>query len=186
MSDSGLTSAAARHAAIYAKPGLPAFAHWEVAPGLWAGRNPLSEIDVRELSALGVTHVLDLREESEWTGPGRVGAEAVEAISRLSFTRLHLPVPDEHAPSVATLAAAVDWIDEAIATPGASVYLHCRAGLERTASVLVAWRARRDGSTPEAALDALRKAGYPGAPLRDQAAAVRAFLAGISHSDPRD
>jgi len=186
MNDTGTPSAAARHAAIYATPGLPAFEHWEVAARLHAGRNPLSELDVREIAGLGVTHVLDLREETEWRGPGQWGEDAVQAIPRLGLARLHLPVRDGGAPAVGRLATAVDWIDEALATPGAAVYVHCRAGLERTAAVLVAWRARRDGSTPEAALAALGAAGYPGAPLRDQGRVVRVFLAGISRENPRD
>ncbi len=171
------TPAAVRHAAIYATLGLPKFVHWQVAPGLRAGRNPLSELDVRELAGLGVTHLLDLREESEWGDPGRVGSEALAAASRLGLARLHLPVPDRGAPAVAQLAAAVAWIDAALAEPGHAVYVHCRAGRERTAAVLVAWRARRDASRPEAALAALWKAGYPGAPLASQEEAVEVFLA---------
>ncbi|HSM50616.1 MAG TPA: dual specificity protein phosphatase family protein [Thermoanaerobaculia bacterium] len=180
MSDTGPSSAAARHATIYSKPGLPAFEHWQVAPRLRAGRNPLSELDLRQLAALGVTHVLDLREEAEWAAPGNWGEDAVIAIPRLGLGRLHLPVRDGGAPAVETLAAAVEWIEEVLATPGTAVYVHCRAGLERTASVLVAWRARRDGSTLEEALGALGEAGYPGAPLRNQKGAVRAFLAGAA------
>ncbi|MCZ7650304.1 MAG: dual specificity protein phosphatase family protein [Thermoanaerobaculia bacterium] len=172
------TPAAVRHAAIYAEPGPPAFEHWEIAPGLRAGRNPLSELDVRELAGLGVTHLLDLREESEWGDPGRVGSEALAAASRLGLARLHLPVPDGGAPAVAQLAAAVAWIDAALAEPGHAVYVHCRAGRERTAAVLVAWRARRDGGSAQSALRALAARGYPGSPLAPQLAAVREWLAG--------
>src|SRR3972149_11387542 len=84
----------ARHETIYEEWGLPRFVHWPVAERVLAGRNPLSEEDVLQLGALGVTHVLDLREEREWADPGRFGREAVEALYRDGIERRSVPIRD--------------------------------------------------------------------------------------------
>jgi len=167
-----------RHDAIYGRPGLPCFTHWRIARRLYAGRNPLSELDAVELRALGMTHLLDLREEVEWSGPGSFGREAVEALARHGIERRHVPVLDLGAPSPEALREAVDWIDDVLSRFRPRLYVHCRAGVERTATVLVAWRARDQGLSLVAALDSLRRSGYPGRPLPSQLAAAERWLAG--------
>jgi rhodanese-related sulfurtransferase len=142
-----------RHVLTYAPPGPPPFTRWAFGDGLAAGRNPLTELDARELVAAGITHVLDLREPREWDpdlGPAprggavRYGAEAVDALARLGVRRLNLPIQDGGAPSPGHLTAAVGFLDAALAAGdladgGPRVYVHCRAGRERTAAVLLAW-----------------------------------------------
>ncbi len=147
-----------------------------VAERVLAGRNPLSEEDVLQLGALGVTHVLDLREEREWADPSRLGREAVEALSRDGIERRSVPIRDGTAPSAADLTAATAWIDEVLARPGTRLFIHCRAGLERTATILAAWTARHEGLDFETALRRIRERGYPGHPLEHQAAAAVDWL----------
>ncbi|MCB1007704.1 MAG: dual specificity protein phosphatase family protein [Acidobacteria bacterium] len=171
-------NAARRHAAIYGEGRVPAFERWKVEERLLAGRNPLSEVDVLELRSVGVSHLLDLREETEWLGPGRFGREAIEAEERLRLRRRWLPIPDGAAPEPATLRRAADWLDTALAAREAIVFVHCRAGLERTAAVLAAWIGRRDRRDLAGALASLRRFGYPGQPLAAQAEAVARFLRG--------
>lgn len=125
-----------RHRAVYATPGLPAFQVYDVDDRLYAGRNPLTAVDVAELVRRGVTHVLDLREEHEWRRPGRFGAEAVEALGARGVERRSLVVADLSPPTPAVLDAAVAWIDEVLAKSDAKVFVHCHAGRERTGSVL--------------------------------------------------
>lgn len=169
-----------RHTAVYATPHLPKFCTWPATECILAGRNPLTELDVRSLAAQGVTHVLDLREPSEWNRPGIFGSEAVDAMAPLGITRRNVPIADLSAPSSAALTAAVDWIDGVLdpmrANPSARLFVHCRAGIERTGTILTAWRCRRKGESLDEALAALRSAGWPADPLEHQRAAVAAWL----------
>lgn len=167
---------AQRHAAIYADEGIPRFQIWRVAERLLGGRHPLSEADVLQLRAEGVTHVLDLREDREWEAPGRHGREALDAIARLGVRRKQVPMPDGQAPESAALRAAADWLDTVLAARDAVAFVHCRAGIERTATALATWLARRDCVDFESALARLRQRGYPGDPLGRQVAAAKLFL----------
>ena len=167
----------ARHDAIYADFGVPEFRYWQVAARLWAGRNPLSEHDLVELRERGVTHILDLREEAEWAGARRVGGEAVELAAGLGLERKHLPIEDFQPPSDAAFTRAAAWLDARSAEPGAVVFTHCRAGLQRTPTILAAWLARREGIGFDEAVERLRRDGYPGRPLPEQGRAAERWLA---------
>lgn len=171
----------ARHAAVYATPHLPRFCTWPVTERILAGRNPLTEIDVRSLAAQGVTHVLDLREPSEWNRPGIFGGEAVDAMAPFGITRRNVPIADFSAPSAAALTEAADWIDQILdpvrGDRAARLFVHCRAGIERTGTILTAWRCRREGESFEVALAALRGEGWPANPLAHQRTAAQAWLA---------
>ena len=163
-----------RHAAIYAAGWLAPFEHWRVAPRILAGRNPLSELDVVELATLGVTHLLDLREEREWTSLHVPGTDAVEALPRHGIERRHVPIPDFSAPLPADFAAASAFLDAVFARGDTTLYAHCRVGIQRTPTILAAWIAKRDGLTVLEAARSLRLHGYPGWPLPEQMeAAVR-------------
>ncbi len=164
------------HAAIYEDRTIPRFQTWKVADRLLAGRNPLSEADVLELRGAGVTHVLDLRQAREWEAPGKPGREALDAIARLRIRRKQVAISDGAAPEPAALRAAADWLDTVLAARDAVAFVHCRAGVERTATVLATWLARRDRVDFEAALARLREHGFPGNPLGRQATAAKLFL----------
>ena len=173
----------ARHEAIYSRGLVPDFVHWKVTPRLFAGRNPLSEQDVLELAALGVTHVLDLRQDEEWSGPaherpGSVhGKDAVEAMARHGLERKSVPIPDFAPPRLADFAAAVAWLEEVLARGRTHVYVHCRAGIERSGTILAAWLAWQEGLDVDRAVVHLRKHGWPAAPLREQRQAAATYLA---------
>jgi rhodanese-related sulfurtransferase len=168
--------AAERHAEVYATPMLPAFEHWKVAARIRAGRNPLTEIDVVELAALGVTHVLDLREPSEWSGPGVFGEEALAALAARGIARTNLPIPDLTAPTPEHFAQTAAWLDEVLGKRRTRLFAHCRAGRQRTATILTAWRAWNENEPFEAALRTLRKHGWPADPLPWQRSAAERWL----------
>jgi protein tyrosine phosphatase (PTP) superfamily phosphohydrolase (DUF442 family) len=163
------------HAEIYATPGLPPFQYDRVAPRVWAGRNPLTALDVQALRREGITHILDLRQPEEWAPP-RFGEEALLEIERLGLVRRHLPITDMGAPLSSDLDEAVSFLEAVLAEPRTGVYVHCRAGMERTAAVLVAWWVKRHGCSYEAALAALREGRPILRPLPVQEAAVRNWL----------
>lgn len=119
--------------------GLPKFDYSRLQRGLWAGRNPLFRKDVEELACIGVKRILDLRKPKEWTDPW-FGHEALDALEAYGIRRMHLAIEDMGTPDAETLTRAVAVIQAALEA-GEPIYVHCRAGIERTAAVLVAWRA---------------------------------------------
>jgi rhodanese-related sulfurtransferase len=166
------------HDAIYGRSRtLPRFNADSVVDRVLAGRNCLSELDVDRLVAEhGITHVLDLRESTEWKPP-YAGADALAAFAARGVVRMNVPVADGGAPSGDELTTAVTFIAQALEDPAARVYVHCRAGEERTAAVLVAWYARAPGMDIESALAALRKGRRALRMLPGQEDAVREWLA---------
>jgi protein-tyrosine phosphatase len=164
-----------RHREVYAKEGLPPLNHDWIDERIMAGRNLLTSRDVDLKKAQGITHILDLREPHEWAVP-QFGAEAVDEIDRCGLQRLHLPVIDQGAPTRADLEAACQYLQEVLSDPDARIYVHCRAGMERTAAVLVAYHAREQGLTYDEALAALSKRRLAFKPLLNQEKAVRQWL----------
>ena len=164
-----------RHRQVYAQPNIPPFNYNEVMPRLLARRNPLTGYDIELLANTGITHILDLREPKEWTSP-KLGAEALEHIERLGLQRLHLPICDQKEPTTEDLDAAHQFLEETLTHAGNRIYVHCRAGIERTAAVLVAYYARHNGVSYEKALTSLREGRPILGPLPDQEKAVRHWL----------
>jgi rhodanese-related sulfurtransferase len=124
---------------------IPDFEFDTITPRLLAGRNPLTADDVAQLRERGVTHILDLREAREWAGPGRLGSEAVEAIPRAGIERLNLPIGDMTAPAAEDFDRACAFLERALEEPESVVFVHCRAGQQRTGAILAAHVARQQG-----------------------------------------
>lgn len=164
-----------RHREVYSTPQLPAFSYNQVGDRILCGRNPLTCHDIEILKSHGITHVLDLREPHE-CGDGRFGREAIEEIEACGLQRVSLPVTDLGAPTDETLAAACQFLDEALKDENARIYVHCRAGLERTAAILVAFHASRHGTSYEEALEKLREGRPALRPLPGQKQAVMNWL----------
>jgi len=148
---------AARYQHVYKRnQDLPRFEFNWIEDWLLAGRNPLTVLDVQLLDALGVTHVLDLREEAEWMPP-RFGEEALEAMAGMELKRSHLPVRDGFSPSPEQFDAACEFLSAVGRESGARVYVHCRGGMERTACILTAYYVQRSGKPWEDVLVELQR-----------------------------
>lgn len=154
---------------------MPEFEYNRITSQVLAGRNPLTAEDMRRLCAEGVTHVLDLRQPAEWMPPN-VGQEAVAYQFTNGICRRHLPIDDFSAPDSEHFEAAVAFLEEALSDPAAQVYVHCRAGMERTPTILIAYFATRNGTSCQEALIELQKARSRFQPLPHQVAAVEAWL----------
>ncbi len=172
----------ARHEAIYASPFLPRFATWPVADRIRVGRNPLSEADVLELVELGITHVLDLRQPSEWSRLGRHGEDAVAAIERHGLVRHNVRIEDVTAPTREHFDDAHAFIQRTLASRKHRLYTHCRAGIERTATILAACLGRRWRASFDEALERLRDQGWSGNPMFDQREAAIGWMEGARSS----
>jgi atypical dual specificity phosphatase len=139
-------------------------------PQILYGRNPVFAREVAALVDAGVTQVIDLREAWEWQGPDRLGREAVGWLEEHDVSRLHLSTADGGVLTPDALDRAVECIDAALASGGV-VFVHCRAGQERTGAVLLAWLLTRGGD-----LEGLRELAPSLRPLPQQQAAVYDWL----------
>jgi protein-tyrosine phosphatase len=141
------------------------FGHAEVSDGLVTGSYPTDAEDVAALRAQGITCVFNLCEDREYEEGAR---EAVgEALRAAGITEQRLMLVDYGGlmpgaiERAATAVAA--WLDE-----GERVYLHCRAGWQRSATVAAAALAVRDDIPPDEALALIKRRKPSSEPLAHQ------------------
>jgi ADP-ribosyl-[dinitrogen reductase] hydrolase len=163
-----------RHRLVYEKPRIPGFEIRQALPGILCGRNPLTAGDVEALHEAGVRRVLDLRMDDEWNAPMRFGREAIAAMSWGEIERTSVPIVDEEPLSAEELDRT--WEILSAANEEKTLYVHCRAGIERTGSALGAFLARSQGISFADALEKLNDAGCGLRPLPLQVAAVQRWL----------
>ena len=145
-----------------------------VAPWLYLGP-ALDEDGYRDLRDQGVTHVVDLREED-------ADDDALMAALGLQWRRL--PIPDRAAPEPEQLDELLSWLEaESAGADEPVVYLHCRAGLERTPTVAIALLMHRD--VPLADAHRQIRVARPGAqPTAAQDAFLEALANRLAGSTP--
>ncbi len=116
------------------------------------------------LKAMGVTAVIDLREEAK---------DDEEALRRLGIELLYLPATDRFAASQGQIRQGVEWAVERIEA-GGQVYAHCKHGVGRGPlmglAILVAL-----GETTSSALRLVRSKRWQAAPNDRQLAALLEF-----------
>ncbi len=112
----------------------------EVQPELIIGARPLRG-DPQRLHRIGVTGVVNLCEE--FPGP-------VADYERLGIEQLWIPTTDFHHPPLADVEAGADFIQRH-ARRGGRVYVHCKAGRARSATVALWWLVKYRQHTPESA-----------------------------------
>lgn len=136
-----------------------------VLDGLVVGAVPRDDEDVAVLRALGVTRVVCLVEDAEYDAGERevvlrAYAEAGISESRAGsrdFGGLEAPTLER---SSGLVVAALD--------EGATVYLHCRAGRQRSVVTAAAALSRRTGEAPARTLARVRSARPDACPLDHQ------------------
>jgi len=104
----------------------------DVTRNLVIGAYPLDRRDVAMLANMGIQRVLNLVEGEEYRPGEREAAEEALRAAGIDEHRMRLTdfgqlPPDELEAAVRTVC---DWLDE-----GCRVYLHCRAGWQRSAAV---------------------------------------------------
>jgi protein tyrosine phosphatase (PTP) superfamily phosphohydrolase (DUF442 family) len=116
------------------------------------------------LKAMGVTAVIDLREEAK---------DDEAALAKLGIELLHLPATDRYAATQDQLRRGVEWALARI-EGGGQVYAHCKHGVGRGPlmglAIMVAL-----GQTSSAALRQLRSKRWQAAPNDRQLAALLEF-----------
>jgi atypical dual specificity phosphatase len=104
------------------------------------GALPLSR-DVKTLAVEGVAAVVNTCEE--YAGPE-------EAYRRNGIEQLRVPTTDFHPPSLESIERAVAFIQQHVLA-GQTVYVHCKAGRARSATVVLCWLVAHRGMTIEQA-----------------------------------
>jgi protein tyrosine phosphatase (PTP) superfamily phosphohydrolase (DUF442 family) len=102
--------------------------------------------DYKRFQEAGITHVVDLREEPPSDS---------ERLHELGIARRHVPVPDRGPPTVDQLVEVASWLAEGHG--GARMYVHCKGGFGRAATMAVGLLILR-GSAVDDAVEQVRRA----------------------------
>jgi len=121
--------------------------------------------DVSALAADGVTCVMNLCEDDEYEDGDRDAVVAAYASRSIAEERVGVVDYGNLMPGAIEVAAqqVAAWLNE-----GEHVYVHCRAGWQRSAVVAAAALAVRDGIDPEEALAAIKRRKPSSEPLPHQ------------------
>ncbi len=104
-----------------------------VTSQLAVGYAPMSYDDLEVIKQAGIVAIVNLC--GEFTDLHEIEEQA-------GFEVYYLPTPDEHAPEMAAMEKALEWLDEAIYL-GKKVLVHCRHGHGRTGTLVSAYLVRR-------------------------------------------
>lgn len=146
----------------------------DVYDGLVVGAIPLDVEDVRTLQWIGVERILNLVGDKEYTEGARQMVVATLADAEIQEHRI--PIVDYGSLSIDVLNEAVTvvnrWLDD-----GHTVYLHCRAGWQRSATVAAGVLAVRNDIDVDRALRAVRSRRPSANPLPHQRDDLRRWWA---------
>lgn len=142
-----------------------AYGFADVHDDLLVGAYPLDATDVALLQTLGIQRVLNLVEDEEYEAGQR--AVVAQALEEAGIVEERLSLPDfGHLPPDALEAAVqkvVGWLKE-----GQRIYVHCRAGWQRSPAVAAGVVAVYDGLDIEAGLARVRSRKPSADPLEHQ------------------
>lgn len=141
------------------------FGYAEVAQDVLIGAYPQDAGDVAALRACGVTRVLNLVQDVEYEPGGRDACALALAEAGIEEHRIEIADYGNLLPGHVELATrkAIEWLDA-----GERVYVHCRAGMQRSATVAAALVMLRDGVTAPVALDSIQARKPSANPLSHQ------------------
>jgi len=151
---------------------LPSVSRWfrsygfaDVYDGFAVGAFPLDREDVQTLESGGVDRVLNLVSDGEY--PDGARDEVSVALDRAGIEEHRIPVVDYGGLSAEVfdegVAVVNRWLDE-----GKTVYVHCRAGWQRSVTVAAATLAVREDIDLASALRLIRSRRPTANPLPHQ------------------
>jgi len=126
--------------------------------------------DAQRLYDAGVRAVVNTCEE--YCGP-------VAQYQRLGIDQFHMPTTDFTHPSLDDVTAAVEFIQDHVKR-GQRVYIHCKAGRARSATVAMCWLIRHRGMSAKDAQAQLLAARPHVHPHVDQRPVVQQFVAQLA------
>ena len=141
------------------------FGYAEVADDVIIGAYPQDADDVAALQAAGVTRVLNLVQDLEYDEGGRDACVLALADAGIEEHRIEIVDYGNLLPGHIELATrtAMAWLDD-----GERLYVHCRAGMQRSATVAAALVMLRDGLDLPDALESIRARKPSANPLSHQ------------------
>lgn len=104
------------------------------------GYAPKSYADLETLKLAGITAIVNLCQECY---------DLHDIENDFGFHVRHLPVTDEGAPSLEELEQTLEWMTDQLST-GGKVLVHCRFGIGRTGTVIMAYLLKTGLSTRQA------------------------------------
>lgn len=144
---------------------------WDpIDPLVLLGGYPFA-VDAQRLHDVGVRGVVNTCEE--YGGP-------VADYNRLGIEQFHMPTTDFTHPSLQDVIAAVEFVEDH-ARRGQKVYIHCKAGRARSATVAICWLIKYRGMTPAEAQQHLLAARPHVNPRVDQRPVVKRFVEQLSN-----
>ena len=121
---------------------------WDrIDPHVIVGAFPFAR-DVAAMHATGVKAVVNTCEE--YAGP-------LQAYKEFGIEQLHIPTTDFTHPKLADVQAAVEFVQKHVAEDE-TVYIHCKAGRARSATVALCWLMKYRGMTKQEAQEKLLEA----------------------------
>lgn len=103
----------------------------QIDDNVFLGARPFAS-DIPKLRQLGVQSVVNTCEEF----PGHT-----KLYRELGIDQMYIPTTDFQPPSLPQIEQAVQFINESVAQ-GKKVYVHCKAGRARSATVVLCWLAK--------------------------------------------
>ena len=148
--------------------------HWwdRIDRNVIVGAYPFAS-DVASLRGEGVRAVVNTCEE--YRGPLR-------QYKQHGIEQLHIPTTDFTHPSLEDVEAAVEFIQK-YKLQNDSVYIHCKAGRARSATIAMCWLMKYRGMTIEEAQDHLLKARPHVNPRLGSRPVVRQFQAALKEAE---
>jgi protein-tyrosine phosphatase len=141
------------------------FGFAEVGEDLVMGAYPQDAADVAELAAAGVTRIFNLVQDLEYDPGAR--AACVEALAAAGIKERRVELVDYGSLQSEQIEDAAQTV-LAWLSVGERVYVHCRAGWQRSATVVAAIVTLLEGVEPEQALEILRERKPTANPLAHQ------------------
>jgi atypical dual specificity phosphatase len=129
---------------------IPALNWWDVIDEHFCLGGALMFDDIERLQQQGVSAVINLCAERE---------DDQERLGQACMEYLRIPVIDRCAPTFEQITQGVSWI-ECQLIAGRVIYIHCAAGVGRSAMLLASWYVYAHGATVAQAL-ALLKTRHP-------------------------
>jgi len=151
------------------------FGFAEVGDGLLAGAYPTDADDVAALARAHVDEVVNLCENVEYA-PGEREVVA-HALATAGIPECRVSLVDHGRLLAPEVERAVETVLERL-DGGRHVYIHCRAGWQRSAAVAAAVIALREGLDIEQALEVVRERKPRAEPLEHQRADLLAWWVG--------
>jgi protein-tyrosine phosphatase len=134
---------------------LPEYPIKWITEHIAVGYAPRSHADLETIRTQGISAIVNLCAECY---------DLHDLEKSAGFELYYLPVPDEEAPDIESLEKTLTWIEECIAN-GKKVLIHCRFGIGRTGTLVIAYLFKK-GFSLRQALNKLQHT--PSLPMSDQ------------------